>query len=237
MTKPIQPNARPPHVGGCSQMWSEKLFWLANETLEADEAAQVEAHMSDCQECRSELAELRLLQEAVRERAAQAPRPSEAVFERVMERIEAYEARRFRPGQLLGKLTSWLPSPDLLWQPALRPVAVVAGLVIMVQALAIAGLLTFGGPSPGPTHRTLSGKEAVEVAGPMAKIAFHGGATEQNIRGLLREAGASIVSGPSALGIYTVALPADLRDEAAINKAISQIRAREDIVKFVERLP
>jgi anti-sigma factor RsiW len=237
MTKPIQPNARPPHVDGCSQMWSEKLFWYVNETLEVDEASQVETHMEDCTECRSEVAELRLLQEAVRERASQAPEPSEAVFERVMEQIEAYEAKRFRPGRLLKRLTSWIPSAELLWQPALRPAAAVAALVIMVQAVAIVGLLSLGGPSPGPSYRTLAGKPAVEAAGPMAKIAFHGGATEQNIRSLLGEADASIVSGPSALGFYTVALPADLSEEAAINEAISHLRARQDIVRFVERLP
>jgi hypothetical protein len=181
------------------------------------------------------VAELRLLQEAVRERAAEAPEPSEAVFQQVMDRIEAYEAKRFRPGKLLKRLTGWLPSPELLWQPALRPAVAVAGLLIVVQAVAIAGLLTLRGPSQD--LRTLAGRPALEARGPMAKIAFQGEATEEAVRNLLREVDASIVAGPSALGIYTVAFPSELGGEAAIDEAVNRLRAREDIVRFVERLP
>lgn len=238
MTNPAQPDARPPRVGGCSETWSEKLFWYVNETLEAGETSLVEAHLAECPECREEVAELRLIKEAVHERASQAPEPSEAVYHRIMERIEAYESSSVRPSRIIQKLKSWLPSPELLWQPALRPVAVVAGLLILVQAVAIAGLLTFGGPpQAGPGYKTAAVPPLAEAQGPLAKIIFKPDATEQSIRGLLRDADASIVSGPSALGVYTIALPSSLKDEAAVEGAVGRLRARDDVVQFAERLP
>lgn len=235
MTKPMPPDARDPRVGGCSQSWSEKLPWYVNRTLSSEESSRVEGHLEACPDCRREVAELRLLQEAVRHRADEAPEPSEAVFQRVMERIEDYEASRFRPGRLYRALTSWLPSPELLWQPALRPAVAVVGLLLIVQAVAIAGLLTYG--SPSREIRTLAGPPAARAPGPVAKIAFQAEATEEAIRSLLTEADASIVAGPSALGIYTVALPPKLEDEAAVDEALERLRARKDVVRFVERLP
>ncbi len=236
MSKPAAPDPRPPDVGGCTREWSDKLLWYVNQTIEVGEARQVEAHLAECPDCRGEVAELRAIQEAVKERAAEAPEPSDAVFERVMERIEAYEARRFRPGRLWGRLASWLPSPEVLWQPALRPAVAVAGLVILVQAAAIAGLLTFGAPRPS-AYRTLTGPAPTAEAGPKAVIAFRGEATEKDIRSLLREVRANIVDGPGALGVYTVRLPAELRDEAALEEVIARLRARDDLVRFVERVP
>lgn len=239
MKNPAQPNARPPRIGGCSDTWSEKLFWYVNETLEADESSLVEAHLAECPECRGEVAELRLIKEAVHERASsQAPEPSEAVYQRIMARIEAYEASSVRPSRIIQKLKSWLPSAELLWQPALRPVAVVAGLLILVQAVAIAGLLSFGGPpAAGPGYKTAAQGQLVEATGPLAKVIFRAEATELGIRSLLRDAGASIVSGPSAMGVYTIALPPSIKDEAAVEEAIGRLRTRGDVVQFVERLP
>lgn len=236
MTKPTQPDAHPPHVGGCTEEWSDKLAWYVNETLEADEADGVEAHLATCDACRGEVAELRSLQQAVVQRASQVPEPSEAVFERVMERVEDYEAGRVRIGRLLGNLLSrLLPPLEMLWQPALRPAVAVAGLVILLQAVAIGGLLTR--ETPPARYRTLTGGAVTEAPGPKLQIAFQGETPEQAIRDLLREVDAKIVGGPSALGIYVVALHPELRDEEAINSVVARLRTRSDVVRFVERLP
>lgn len=236
MTTPTQPDAHPPHVGGCTEEWSDKLAWYVNETLEAEETDRVEDHLATCDACRGEVAELRSLQQAVVQRASQVPEPSEAVFERVMERVEAYEAGRVRIGRLFGKLLSrLLPPLEMLWQPALRPAVAVAVLVILLQAVAIGGLLTR--ETPTARYRTLTGGAVTEAPGPKLQIAFQGETPEQAIRDLLLEVDAKLVGGPSALGIYVVALHPELRDEEAINSVVARLRARSDVVRFVERLP
>lgn len=236
MTTPTQPDARPPDVGGCTEEWSDKLAWYVNQTLEAEETDRVEAHLATCDACRGEVAELRSLQQAVVQLASQVPEPSEAVFERVMERVEAYEAGRVRIGRLFGNLLSkLLPPLEMLWQPALRPAVAVAGLVILLQAVAIGGLLTR--ETPTARYRTLTGGAVTEAPGPKLQIAFHGETPEQAIRDLLREVNVTIVGGPSSLGIYVVALHPELRDEEAINSVVARLRTRSDVVRFVERLP
>ena len=128
-----------------------------------------------------------------------------------------------------------LPPLEMLWQPALRPAVAVAGLVILLQAVAIGGLLTR--ETPTARYRTLTGGAVTEAPGPKLQIAFQGETPEQAVRDLLLEVDAKIVGGPSALGIYVVTLHPELRDEEAINSVVARLRTRSDVVRFVERLP
>lgn len=65
----------------------------------------------------------------------------------------------------------------------------------------------------------------------LAQVAFRPQAREQQIRQLLQAAGARVVAGPSALGLYTMAFA----DEQALAAGISRLRAQPAVVESIQR--
>ena len=88
------------------------------------------------------------------------------------------------------------PSPRqaVIWRAA----AAFLGIAVLGQAIYITSLPTTG---EAPLYRTASDAAEEYVLG----IAFAAGATAAEISDLLREAKASVIDGPSALGLYRVA--------------------------------
>lgn len=76
----------------------------------------------------------------------------------------------------------------------------------------------------------LAGGETELASGPVLTVAFSGTATEADIRALLLELDLSIVSGPSAIGLYRLAA----RDEAGRAAALERLTAEAGIVDSVE---
>jgi anti-sigma factor RsiW len=76
----------------------------------------------------------------------------------------------------------------------------------------------------------LAGGETEVASGPVLTVAFSGTATEADIRALLLELDLSIVSGPSAIGLYRLAA----KDEAARAAALQRLGAVPDIVDSAE---
>jgi anti-sigma factor RsiW len=101
-----------------------------------------------------------------------------------------------KPSRGLARLFAWLAGP------ALRPAAAFAAVLIVLQG-AIIGMLA--------TDRDRAQTRAIAPApqSVVFVVAFDPGATEAGIRGLLLEAGATIVGGPRQLGDYRVAVPAN----------------------------
>lgn len=99
------------------------------------------------------------------------------------------------------------------WRPALAAAAV----VIVVQGVLLA---TFWSRDAGITP--LGG----ETRNNVVQIQFQPTATEAQIRSLLQEAGATLIDGPGALGVYRIVL--DKPDPA-----LTQLQARTDVVKHV----
>ncbi len=101
---------------------------------------------------------------------------------------------------------------------AVVPIAIAASLLLVAQVVTI-GVLSQD-EVPG----------VVEPLGETAElqVVFTPDATEAEIRTLLFEAGATIVDGPSALGVYRL----DAEDPAA---ALDALEARSDLVAHVAR--
>lgn len=99
------------------------------------------------------------------------------------------------------------PRPGRLWQG----VAAAAVALLVVQTVLV---------RTGSDVRLADGGVEAQV-GPVMTVAFSGTATEAEIRALLIALDLSIVSGPSALGLYRVAA----RDEAARTAALAQLTA------------
>jgi anti-sigma factor RsiW len=169
------------------------LPWFVNGTLEASERAAVEQHLLGCSRCRDEVAFLGALRQGVKALAV-AEGPGDLGRKRLLRDVRA-ERRAGR---------RW-------WRPALAAAAA----VIVVQGVVLAGLLL---REPGIVP--LGGPRA---EGATVQIQFAPTATEAQIRALLQEAGATLIDGPGASGVYRV------RVEKA-EPALAKLRARTDVV-------
>ncbi len=201
------------------------LPWYANGTLTVAETATVEQHLSHCPACRADLEQCRALATAV-QRNEESWQPAPGGFDRLMAEIDRLEAKptpaKASAPALFRRLLDWLgatPNP-VRWTLALESMAVAALLlVVAVPMLRIA-----------PEYETLSsGTEQPATKGPRLRVVFADTATVGDIRQLLRDIDGNIVAGPTALGVYTVALPATDHSDRALAQALANLRARNQV--------
>ncbi len=230
------------------RVW-ELLPWYVNGTLATLEQRTVEGHLERCLRCQAELETCRRLGEAVRQTEEIAPSLHPAQLARVMARIEAEEKglgdrhdkdrrRMFAPFRALRSGIAAAP-------PLIRG-ALAAQLLLVVG---LAGFLLWrpaaepqpGQPPAAPAiYRTLSDPETAArpptspdtpgTPGILVRVVFADGATEKEIRDLLLSLRGQIVSGPSALGVYTVEVPAG---PDPLDRVLANLRARPK-VSFAE---
>ena len=82
------------------------LPWYAADALDADERAAVEAALEASPALREELAQLRVMEEAVSDTAGE-PQWNPALITQTLQRIDAYEAERSAPSGA-SRLATWL---------------------------------------------------------------------------------------------------------------------------------
>lgn len=191
----------------------ELLAFLANGTIDDHDRAELERALAADEALRAErdfVARLRLGVKA----ASEAPDPGELPLRRALKRIEREEARDRRPSR-------W-------WRAA----AIAAGVAVVIQSGVIVRQL-YAPPAGGPA---LLGEERPAEGRAVLQVVFAPEAREGEIRALLREVHGEIVDGPSAAGVYRVALddvaPADA---VALEQAIGRLAARRDVVRHVAR--
>lgn len=190
------------------------LPWYVNGTLEDAERRQVEAYLERSSHARDEVELLRALRQQVKDEAIESS-PGELGLQRLKRQMkqEAAQPQDRMAGRTITVASFW------------RPLAVAACLVVMVQAGIMVGLGGFGTTDGGVTTAT-GGSPAV------LQVTFAPEATEQQIRDLLQQAGASIADGPTALGVYNLRL---VDAEGSVDEALATLRASGDIVTFAER--
>ena len=217
----------------------ELLPWYAEGGLSQAERAQVGRHLEECAACRAELAQC---QEVGGWFAARnepdAWQPSAAHFERVLALVDAAEAAAparevsARRGWL-DRLGEWLGGAPPAWRWALG----VESLALAVLALALVMPRPLLGPGSlagkdGAFETLTDAAPAAQAQGPRLRVVFAEEITEAEIRSLLRQVQGQVVQGPSALGVYTVELPAAaLPAEAAqAFKAHLKVRLAEPVL-------
>lgn len=190
------------------------LPWYVNGTLAGDERRQVEAYLERSSHARDEVELLRALRQQVKDEAVESS-PGELGLQRLKRQMkqEAAQPQDRMAGRTITVASFW------------RPLAVAACLVVMVQAGIMVGLGGFGTTDGGVTTAT-GGSPAV------LQVTFAPEATEQQIRDVLQQAGASIADGPTALGVYNLRL---VGAEASVDEALATLRASGDVVTFAER--
>ena len=202
------------------RVW-DLLPWYANGALHDGERRTVEAHLAECPRCREEIVACQRLGETIRRTEETAPAAHPARLARLMERIDD-EERNGEPRWRRAVLAPWQGLAGLL--RATPPLARGARVAQLVLLIALGGLLLgappFWRPSavsksapapPAPAYETLS-ESAPAPAAPVTtarlRLVFADGTTEQEARTLLLGIRGQIVAGPSALGVYTVEVPA-----------------------------
>jgi len=172
----------------------ELLPWYANGQLDEADRAIVDAHLSSCAYCRQQLAiERRLIKEF------QAIEPKiESGWTRLRGRIASDNqlptVRASRPTRL-GFLT----------RPAIATLAAAQLAFFIVAGSALLWLSR-------PAYHVLGSPPP--AAGGNVVIMFRADATEQDIRDVLKSAGATIVDGPTPANAYVLHVAADRRQMA-----------------------
>jgi anti-sigma factor RsiW len=199
--------------GSPHEQAQQLLPWYVNGTLEADEAAMVEAHLAECAECRADL----VAEQALSREVAALPLDVEHAWSTLSDRIDAAG-----PPRRLAE-----PVPFLR-----RKVAIgwaLGGPLATAAAVAFAVAVAPGAPPPvGETYRALG--SAPTAAPGNALVMFRPDARDSDLRAALTKAGARIVDGPTASGAYVVRIAPASRARALDGlRAIPQIVLAEPI--------
>jgi hypothetical protein len=224
------------------------LPWVANGRLTQAERDKYEPHVSECAECREELAFQRLLCNALTEpdRVTYAPGPS---FRKLMDRIDGAAPQprkatesddktlatlvpRSSRSRRWSSLEVWRP-PGLAWA---------ASFILMVGLAAVFTTANRSAPPPdAPVYRTHT--DAAAQASDVLHIIFQGSLTIGEVEEVLRSSDAHIVEGPDSQGIFGVAPGNGGSNNAAparTNRELNVLWARlhtDPRVRWVEPVP
>lgn len=174
----------------------ELLPWLANETLDAIERERLERHLRDCLVCHAELKSQRALHALVKEQPTVGV-SAERDFDALLARVDERDSSR-GPARALGRRRRWWPAPAGATRLLAGAAAALAAAITVVAWLSAAGPVA---DEPG-AYSALA--QPAGDGGPLVDIVFAQGVSETQMRALLREIDATIVTGPSDLGRYTV---------------------------------
>jgi len=184
------------------------LPWYVNGTLDADEVATFEKHLAECAECRADLEQERLLGHEVAHR----PLDADHGWERMRAQLQARSSKGW-PAPLLAPRAFLRRSVPMGWALA----AQAACLAVVVGATWLAAPRF-----QDHTYRALGAAEA-RVGGNVV-VMFKPSASEQALRGALRDVGARLVDGPTASDAYVLHV-----DPAGRADALSRLRANDDV--------
>jgi hypothetical protein len=180
------------------------------------------------------LAELAWLRRTGTQLQAEAAVPAglaEQGLEALMQRVRADQAGRSLPAAVAPAAPSWVQQlRDALQSLLGTPVRLALASVVLAQAVAIGLLLQRQAAAPGELESLGGGAGATMAQEVRLTVAFAPGATEAGMRDVLLQAQARIVAGPSALGLYTLAVPA-----ARAQASLDVLRAATGVVESVQR--
>ena len=191
------------------------LPWFVNGTLDKDELAFVQQHLSECARCQREVQWLRELRAACVD-GESAPGGS-TVFRNLRRQLDEPRAR---PGKGASLRRLWKRAPPWSRWAIAAQLAVIVGLgAALVPA------------TDGPTlYRTLGARNAPAAATGSLVVVFDPTTTESDLRRILRKAGARVADGPTQTNAYVLKVEAERRTEA-----MRALRA-EPAVVLVEQL-
>lgn len=211
----------------------ELLPWYVNGTLHDNERRSMEYCLETYPDCRTELEWMVGVAQQIRGESAQLN--EQAGLDRLMAMVRAQESgkllilpRSLSPVQLPTKQVSGYISRAKL-QQWIKPLMAIAATLAVVQV----GLV-FIDTQSGDHSDTLRPLGTVQPMPHYAMIqaTFRADASETKIRALLVRVGAEIVSGPGALGVYTLKVPSNKAESV-----LADLRRATTIIDSVTQLP
>lgn len=225
--------------GECSREITDLLPWYVNETLEPAEAGRVEQHLTSCVRCKSDVSELQVMQAAIGRADAELAEHVSDRLEELKARVNEYEAAKVKLRERRTWWDSLFPNFSFVF-PKLAPVPIYAKATMAVELaviVALGGWLWLGpGFEPGSAYQTLSAPEAMGPQAfdrPRLQLVFRERLSEREMRDFLLEIGATIVSGPSPLGAYTVQV-ASVRQTEEAEALVAKLQ-KDERVRFLQR--
>jgi hypothetical protein len=213
----------------------ELLPWHVEGTLSPAEAAMVEQHLQDCEECRTALEEYRYLQIAFAAREDNvAWQPPEGHFEQLLAMIDQAEeetitftaalAPKKQPPKpsVFERLRAWFAEPARLRGFMVAETLAFAALVL---ALVIPQMLGKTGESPVFETLTSPAKPVGGACAACLHLVFTDEMRQDEMRNLLLAVRGQIVEGPSQMGVYTV----DVGSAESLGAALATLRKNQQV--------
>jgi len=210
------------------QIW-QLLPWYVNGTLDDSERETVARHVSLCQTCEDEVVRCRALVSVLSTHNEAAWKPSSEHFNRLMTRVDR-ESSLTTSERWRLRMHEWVEKSRAVFQSTPSPMRwALAAQTAVIVLIVVATMSTRIGP-PVP-YSTLSDPVVVyEASLSQISVVFAEDITEQEVRTLLNTIQGEIVAGPSAMAVYTVAVPAsgDERSGQA-QAALEKLRAHPKV--------
>ncbi|MBX9592003.1 MAG: hypothetical protein K2X43_22145 [Hyphomonadaceae bacterium] len=204
------------------------LPWYVTGKLDRADMAKVESYLARHPRMAAQLDLIRAERDATVLGNEALSSPSAAARDRLMASLPPARlgiAQRIAGSAQLARIADFFTAPSAR---GAQWAAIAAGVLIVVQAAAITGLIIRAG---GSTYETAAGPST--GVGPLALVVFADEAKAPAIARLLREFNASIVDGPKPGGVYKIRLRTEDRSPAAQEAILQRLAERRDIVRVV----
>lgn len=217
----------------------ELLPWHVRGALEDDERVFMDQwlaeNLAQHPDIEVEMAWLKKTASQLQQLAQPEPALAEAGLKALLQRIEldkgtqgaqSGKAAVVHQTPLADRITGWVTALLGVRLPAL---ALSLTLVLIVQ-IGVIGALIFTEPASQVPLGSASAPISAQPGTVLLTVAFKPTASESAMRGVLANAQLQIVAGPSALGLYTLAVARD-----QVDSAILQLRQASAVVESVQR--
>lgn len=214
--------------------------WIVNGTVDAQERAAVESHVSGCELCRGELQFQRELYDAISDHTGTAAESDEAVeagWQGLRARLQhdgpAGLEEPLPTEAIDGAATRRIHSARRHWGVAWAAVATFEALALGALGMALWSKAPSPSAAGSSAYRTLSAAPTVSAPASI-RIVLEPSTTIAQLQALLDHSGLRVVDGPSAEGVWSLAA-SSAAGQAAMDAALKSLRA-DPRVRFAEPL-
>lgn len=202
------------------------LPWYVNGTLEGAECKLVQEHLTLCITCRREVAEQQRLAEAISRSRIMDSAPHTS-FARLMERVDRERSQtNWRKTGWNGLWHLWEDFLEWLTRARVsRPMLVAVPLLLLFVGLVLRTQSWLTSTPKEPQYRTLASPNSVPAADSiLIRVIFTKAVDHEQAQQLLSSLHPEIVSGPTAVGAYTVRLTASNSSNKDVAVALGRLR-------------
>lgn len=234
--------SEPSSEAACYDEAAMLLPWYVIGQLSPEESAAVEAHLQTCSICRQDAAHERELRKLVcAEQIVEfAPQPG---LQRLSMRIQSEEeaitgrpsGRRSENVDLKADLQAATKQPSRGKPQVGKAMLYWLSAAVVVQTLGLgflASLLWQGRMADrgAPSYVTLSSPRSSLGAAGQIRAVFAPSTRLIELQSICKAAGVTVVAGPSAAGVYTLAVAEDAPGEHSIDLSLASLRADAHVV-------